>query len=115
MKSTFVGQRVNFLGPVTLIVGKKKIAGEAMMCGTLYVEVAASTGFSAVSSSTAFRPSDISGNFTPTDPKALTAIKSGEAEVVWKNRGKETTLPILVTEVRMSSIKFVAHESKDRG
>ncbi|MDD5263773.1 MAG: hypothetical protein PHU43_02955 [Candidatus Bipolaricaulis sp.] len=110
MKSTFVGQRVNFLGPVTLIVGKKKIAGEAMMCGTLYVEVAASTGFSAVSSSTAFRPSDISGNFTPTDPKALTAIKSGEAEVVWKNRGKETTLPISVTEVRIASIKFVARK-----
>ncbi len=110
MKSTFVGQRVNFLGPVTLIVGKKKIAGEAMMCGTLYVEVPASGGFSAVSSSTAFRPSDISGNFTPGDPKALTAIKSGEAEIVWKNRGKETTLPISVTEVRMSSIKFVARK-----
>jgi hypothetical protein len=113
MKSTFVGQRINFLGPVTLVVGKRTIAGEALMCGTLYVEVAASASFSAVSASTAFRPSDISGNFTPGDPKALSAIKSGEAEIVWKNRGKETTLPVSVTEVRMTSVKFVARNPKD--
>jgi hypothetical protein len=115
MRSTFVGQPINFMGPATLVVGKKKIAGEALMCGTLYVEVGATAGFVTASSHAGFRPSDVNGSFRVGEATALSAIKAGAAEIVWKNRGKETTLPILVTEVRMSSIKFVAHESKDRG
>jgi len=115
MRSTFMGQPINFMGPATLVVGKKKIAGEALMCGTLYVEVGATGGFVAASSHAGFRPSDVSGSFRVGEATALSTIKTGAAEIVWKNHGKETTLPIAITEVRGNSAKFVAHESKDRG
>ena len=108
MKSVFSAQRVNYMGPATLTVGKKKVAGRAVMCGTLYVEVAGAAGFAAASSSTTFRPSDISGSFTAGEAGALSAIKTGEAEIAWKNQGKEATLPIAVTEVRETSVEFVA-------
>lgn len=108
MRSTFLGQPVNFIGPATLAVGKKKIPGRAVMCGTLYVEVAGSAGFAAASSSTSFRPSDINGSFTAGDADALSAIKAGPAEIVWKNQGKETTLPISMSAVRDQSVKFAA-------
>ncbi|MEN6369755.1 MAG: hypothetical protein ABFD77_08675 [Thermotogota bacterium] len=110
MTSIFAGQPVNFMGPATLIVGKKKLAGKALMCGTLYVEVPASAGFAPVSSSTKFRPSDIRGTFTPDKAEAMATIKSGAAEIVWKNHGKETTLPISLVEVRMADVKFVARK-----
>jgi hypothetical protein len=108
MKSVFSAQRVNFIGPATLVVGKLKIVGKAVMCGTLYVEVAASANFAAASSSTSFRPSDISGSFTAGEEGALAAVKKGEAEIVWKNQGKEATLALTVTEVHEASVKFVA-------
>ncbi len=108
MRTTFSGQPVNFIGPATLVVGKKKIAGKALMCGTLYVEVAAPASFTAASSSTTFRPSDISGSFTAGEADALSTVKTGPAEIVWKNQGKETTLPISMTAVRDSNVKFSA-------
>lgn len=104
----FVGQPINFIGPATLVVGKKKIAGKAVMCGTLYVEVAASASFAAASSSTSFRPSDISGSFTAGEADALSAVKTGPAEIVWKNNGKEATLPISMAAPRENSVKFAA-------
>lgn len=93
-----------------MIVGKKKLAGKALMCGTLYVEVPASAGFAPVSSSTKFRPSDIRGTFTPDKAEAMATIKSGAAEILWKNHGKETTLSISLIEVRMADVKFVARK-----
>lgn len=111
MKPTFSGQRVNYLGPATLVAGKLKIAGKALMCGTLYVETAAATSVAAASTQPGFRPSDLSGTFTAGEAAALSAIKSGEAELVWKNNGKETTLPISVATPRENSVKFVARSS----
>jgi hypothetical protein len=108
MKSTFSGQRVNFLGPATLVVGEQKIAGKALMCGTLYVEIGATTSVATASTQPGFRPSDISGSFTAGEADALSAVKPGAAEIVWKNHGKEATLPISMTAVRDNSVKFVA-------
>lgn len=108
MKPTFLGQRVNYLGPATLVAGKLKIAGKALMCGTLYVEVGAATSVAAASTQPGFRPSDLSGTFTAGEAAALSAIKPGEAELVWKNNGKETTLPISVAAPRENGVKFVA-------
>jgi hypothetical protein len=108
MKSTFSGQRVNFLGPASLVVGEQKIAGKALMCGTLYVEIGATTSVAAASTQPGFRPSDISGSFTAGEAAALSAVKPGAAEIVWKNHGKEATLPISMTAVRDNSVKFVA-------
>ncbi|MDD4904452.1 MAG: hypothetical protein PHX77_08140, partial [Candidatus Bipolaricaulis sp.] len=85
MKSTFLSQRINFLGPASLIVGEQKIAGEALMCGTLYVEVGAAAGFVAASSHAGFRPSDVNGSFRVGEATALSTIKTGAAEIVWKN------------------------------
>jgi len=108
MKSTFSGQPVNFVGPATLVVGGQKIAGEALMCGTLYVEIGATTSLAAASTQPGFRPSDISGSFTAGEAEALSAVTPGAAEIVWKNHGKEATLPISMTAVRDNSVKFVA-------
>ena len=96
------------MGPATLILGKKKVAGRAVMCGTLYVEVAGTAGFAPASSSTSFRPSDISGTFTAGEAAALSEIKPGEAELTWKNNGKDATLPISVAAPRDNGIRFVA-------
>ena len=108
MKSTFSGQRVNFLGPASLVVGEQKIAGKALMCGTLYVEIGATTSVAAASTQPGFRPSDISGSFTAGEAAALSAVKPGAAEIVWKNHGKEATLPISVAKVVGDNAKFVA-------
>ena len=108
MRSTFTGQRVNYIGPATLVVGEQKIAGRALMCGTLYVEIGATTSVAAASTQPGFRPSDISGSFTAGEAAALSAVKPGAAEIVWKNHGKEATLPISMTAVRDNSVKFVA-------
>ncbi len=96
------------MGPATLAIGKKKIAGRAVMCGTLYVEAAGAASFAAASSSTTFRPSDISGSFTAGEAGALSGLKPGEAELKWKNSGKETTLPISVAAPRENGVKFAA-------
>jgi hypothetical protein len=111
MKPTFSGQRVNYLGPATLVAGRLKIAGKALMCGTLYVEIGAATSVAAASTQPGFRPSDISGTFTAGEAAALSGVKPGEAELVWKNNGKETTLPISVAAPRENSVKFVARSS----
>ncbi len=111
MKPTFLGQRVNYLGPATLVAGKLKIAGKALMCGTLYVEVGAATSVAAASTQPGFRPSDLSGTFTAGEAAALSTIKAGEAELVWKNNGKETTLPISVAAPRDNGVKFVARST----
>jgi hypothetical protein len=108
MKSTFSGQPVNFVGPATLVVGGQKIAGEALMCGTLYIEVGTTAGFAPASSLPGFKPSDISGNFRASEAGALSTIKRGAAEIVWTNHGKEITLAIAMTAVRDNSVKFVA-------
>ncbi len=108
MKSTFSGQRVNFLGPASLVVGEQKIAGKALMCGTLYVEIGATTSVAAASTQPGFRPSDISGTFTAGEAGALSAVKPGAAEIVWKNHGKEATLPIAVTRIGDNGVKFIA-------
>jgi hypothetical protein len=78
------------------------------MCGTLYVEIGATTSVAAASTQPGFRPSDISGSFTAGEAEALSGIKPGAAEIVWTNHGKEITLAIAMTEVRTSGIKFVA-------
>jgi hypothetical protein len=111
MKPTFSGQRVNYLGPATLVAGKLKITGKALMCGTLYVEIGAATSVAASSTQPGFRPSDLSGTFTAGEADALSAIKPGEAELVWKNNGKETTLPISVAAPHDDRAKFVARSS----
>jgi hypothetical protein len=108
MRSTFSGQRVNFIGPATLVVGEQKIAGKALMCGTLYVEIGAPTSLAAASTQSGFRPSDISGSFTAGEAEAVSEIKPGAAEIVWMNNGKESTLPISVAKVVGDSAKFVA-------
>jgi hypothetical protein len=108
MRSTFLGQPVNFIGPATLVVGKKNIAGKALMCGTLYVDIGATTSVAAASTQPGFRPSDISGNFTVGEADALSAVQAGPAEIAWKNQGKETTLPISISKVTGDSAKFVA-------
>jgi hypothetical protein len=106
-----LGQRVNYIGPAALVVGEQKIAGKALMCGTLYVEIGAATSVAAASTQPGFRPSDISGTFTAGEAAALSRIKPGEAELVWKNNGKETTLPISVAAPRDDRVKFVARSS----
>jgi hypothetical protein len=111
MKPTFSGQRVNYLGPATLVAGKLKVAGKALMCGTLYVEIGAATSVAAASTQPGFRPSDLSGIFTAGEAAALSGIKTGEAELVWMNNGKETTLPISVAAPRENGVKFVARSS----
>ena len=111
MKPTFLTQRINFLGSASLIVGEQKIAGEALMCGTLYVEVGQTAGFASASSHPGFRPSDISGSFKAGDAEVLSAIKTGAAQILWNNHGKETTLAIAMTEVRGNNVKFVARKS----
>jgi hypothetical protein len=78
------------------------------MCGTLYVEIGATTSVAAASTQPGFRPSDISGSFTAGEAEALSAVKPGAAEIVWKNQGKETTLPISIAKVAGDSAKFVA-------
>ena len=108
MKSTFSGQPVNFVGPATLVVGGQKIAGEALMCGTLYIEVGTTAGFAPASSLPGFKPSDISGNFRASEAGALSTIKRGAAEIVWNNHGKEATLPIAVTKIGDNGVKFIA-------
>jgi hypothetical protein len=108
MKPTFVGQRVNYIGPATLVAGKSKIVGKALMCGTLYVEIGAATSVAAASTQPGFRPSDISGTFTAGEADALSGIKPGEAKLEWKNNGKETMLPISVAEPRDDRVRFVA-------
>jgi hypothetical protein len=108
MRSTFTGQRVNYIGPATLVVGEQKIAGRALMCGTLYVEIGATTSLAAASTQPGFRPSDISGNFTAGEAEALSGIKPRAAEIVWMNNGKETTLPISIAKVAGDGAKFVA-------
>ncbi len=111
MKPTFSGQRVNYIGPATLVVGEQKIAGKALMCGTLYVEIGAATSVAAASTQPGFRPSDISGTFTAGEAAALSGIKPGEAELVWKNNGKDATLPISVAAPRDDRAKFAARSS----
>jgi hypothetical protein len=108
MKPIFSGQRVNYLGPATLVIGKLKIAGKALLCGTLYVEIGAATSVAAASTQPGFRPSDVSGNFTASEAEALSAVTPGAAEIVWMNNGKETTLPISMTAVHDGSAKFAA-------
>jgi hypothetical protein len=108
MRSTFTGRRVNYIGPATLVIGEQKIAGKALMCGTLYVEIGATTSVAAASTQPGFRPSDISGNFTAGEPEALASTKTRAAEIVWVNQGKETTLPISLAKVVGDSAKFVA-------
>lgn len=81
------------------------------MCGTLYVEAGAATGFAAASSHPGFTPPDISGSFKASEAEALSAVKPGEAEIVWKNQGKETTIPIALIAVRGESVKFAARKS----
>jgi hypothetical protein len=106
MRSTFSGQRVNYFGPATLVVGERKIAGRALMCGTLYVEIGATTSVAAASTQPGFRPSDISGNFTAGEAEALSGIKPGAAEIVWMNNGKEATLPISLANLAGDNAKF---------
>jgi hypothetical protein len=108
MRATFSGQRVNYIGPATLVVGEQKIAGRALLCGTLYVEIGATTSVAAASTQPGFRPSDISGNFTAGEAEALSAVQAGPAEIVWMNHGKEATLPISVAKVVGDNAKFVA-------
>jgi hypothetical protein len=108
MKSTFLGQRVNFLGPASLVVGEQRIAGKVLMCGTLYVEVGAATSVATASSLPGFKPSDISGSFTASEAGALSTLKAAVAEIVWKNQGKETTLPISISKVAGEGATFVA-------
>lgn len=111
MKPTFLGQRVNYIGPATLVVGQQKIAGKALMCGTLYVEIGAATSVAAASTQPGFRPSDISGTFTAGETAALAEIKPGPAELAWKNNGKDTMLPISVAAPRDDRVKFVARSA----
>lgn len=110
MRPIFSGQRVNYLGPATLVAGKLKIAGKALMCGTLYVEIGAATTVAAASTQPGFRPSDIRGAFTPGEAAALAGIQAGEAELVWRNNGKESTLPISVAAPRADRVTFVARK-----
>lgn len=111
MKPTFAGQRVNYIGPATLVVGEQKIAGKALMCGTLYVEIGASTTVAAASTQPGFRPSDISGAFAADEAAALCGIKPGRAELRWKNNGKDATLPISLAAPRDNRVEFTARSA----